>query len=117
MKRKLNKRIETETEVFAVDEKGVGNANHEYRIRSIDSVSNLAEICFQKGAIQEHEVNGIQIEDLLVICIDRLEGFQSGEFQCLENATALINIETALLWLNRRTFDRRERGVEGISKK
>lgn len=115
MKRKLNKQIESEIEVFAVDVKGVGNANHEYRIRSIDSVSNLAEIRFQKGPIQEHGVNGIQIEDLLAICIDRLEGFQSGEFFCQYNKMALMRIKNAVKHLNRRTNDRIRRGVEGLN--
>jgi hypothetical protein len=45
--------------------------------------------------------------------IDRLRGFQSGDFRNRENALALTKIEEALLWLHKRTKDRLERGVEG----
>lgn len=119
--RKLNKRIESETEVFAVDEKGAGNANHEYLVwavaeNSIKDICPLVEISFQNGTIQEAGVNGIQIEDLLVICIDRLEGFQAGNFPCQENAVALRKLEGTLLWLNRRTRDQTQRQVDQIQR-
>jgi hypothetical protein len=50
---------------------------------------------------------------LLAIVIDRLRGFQSGDFKCRENTVALTHIETALMWLQKRTRDRSARGVEG----
>jgi hypothetical protein len=74
---------------------------------------NLVEINFQNGAVKEHGVNGISNESLLAIVIDRLQGFQSGEFSCRENAIALTKLEEAMLWLHKRTKDRLERGVEG----
>jgi hypothetical protein len=54
-------------------------------------------------------------DPLIAIVIDRLRGFQSGPFSCRENALALTKMEEALHWLNARTRDRMERGVEGKS--
>lgn len=73
----------------------------------------LAEISFQNGAIKENGVNGAQIEDLIQICIDRLYRFQKGNFNCKANAMAVTKLEEAENWLNRRTMDRKMRGVEG----
>jgi hypothetical protein len=50
---------------------------------------------------------------LLAILLDRLEGFQSGKFACHDNQIALDHIQSARLWLHKRTMDRVTRGVEG----
>lgn len=108
------------TEVFALDERGAGNANHEYDIRqsvpigaNITEDSIFAKIKFQNGAIKEVGINGCCNEDLIAVVIDRLQGFQAGAFSCRENAIAITKLEEALLWLNKRTTDRVKRGVEG----
>jgi len=109
------------TVVKVMDEPGSGGACHEYRVFAIieddpdEDVSALATVSFQNGAIQEAGVNGCQNEDLMAIVIHRLQGFQSGDFKCRENAIALTHLETALLWLQKRTDERRARGVEGKS--
>ena len=43
--------------------------------------------------MKEAGKNGIHNEDLLVIVIDRLRGFQSGPFKCRENAIAITKLE------------------------
>lgn len=110
------------TEIFALDDRGAGGANHEYQVRELlpadatplkDDI--YASIKFQNGAIKESGVNGCHNEDLIAIVIDRLQGFQSGDFKCRENAIAITKLEEALLWLNKRTADRRKRGVEGTN--
>jgi hypothetical protein len=69
---------------------------------------------FQDGPIQsETDFNGITNEALLAVVIDRMRGFQSGQFKCRENAIALTHLEEALMWLQKRTRDRMARGVEG----
>lgn len=65
----------------------------------------IENIHFQEGPIKEHGVNGITIEDLLVIAATRLEYFQASDFKCRENEIALTKIEEALMWLNKRTDD------------
>lgn len=56
--------------------------------------------------------DGTTNEEVLEVLIDRLTGLNS-KFPCKENAVAITHIETALLWLNKRTSDRMKRGVEG----
>ena len=72
---------------------------------------------FQNGPIKEAGVNGVMNEDLIAIVIDRMQGFQNGDFKCRENALALTKLEEALMWLRKRTQDREDRGVEGTSQK
>ena len=56
--------------------------------------------------------NGTTNEEVLRVLIDRLSYLQS-KFPCRENAIVITNLETALLWLEKRTADRKARGVEG----
>jgi hypothetical protein len=57
--------------------------------------------------------NGAFVENVVDAAIKRIEHYQSTKFKCRENAIALTHLETALLWLNKRTQDREKRGVEG----
>ncbi len=116
MDRKLEIGSEKYTQVFSCDERGAGNANHAYHVRTTDNPRLIVgSIAFQNGPIKEKGVNGVMNEDLIAIVIDRLQGFQSGDYKCRENAIAITKLEEALLWLNKRTRDRERRGVEGTS--
>ncbi len=108
------------TEVKVLDEPGQGNANHEYKVYKTGSgelSDGLCLISFQNGPIKEAGVNGVMNEDLIAIVIDRMRGFQSGDFACRDNALALTKLEEALMWLRNRTNDREARGVEGTNVK
>lgn len=59
--------------------------------------------------------DGTTNEEVLAVLIDRLNYLQA-KFPCRENAVAITHIETALMWLNKRTADRLARGVEGQHK-
>ncbi len=116
--RLLKKGMHRFTEIFVTDEPGEGGACHEYAISPANTpkdvpVGEYAYIRFQKGPVAENEVNGLFMEDLLNVVVDRLECFQSGDFACRENALALTKIQEALHWLNHRTADRIDRDVEG----
>ena len=109
-------------EVYAVDEKGNGGANHKYLIAGGETGRGEYEIYttiqFQNGARKlEDSVHGIIDTDLLEIVRDRLKAFQAGEFASRENACALTHIEEALMWMNRRVEDRIERNVLGTNNK
>lgn len=108
----LNEKIR----VLVTDDPGAGGANHHYRML-VDGLRGVQEIPieFQKGPIAEAGVNGVSLEALLGIGIDRLEGFQSGPFACEANADALAHLVAALNTLKSRTAARVERGVEGTS--
>lgn len=106
--------------VLAVDEPGVGNAHHEYRVEFIamNGTGNapiLGRFSFQDGAIKEVGVNGIHNEDLLYIVADRLAAFQSSRFACEENSEALTHIRSAIAALERRTARREAAGIEGTN--
>ena len=110
--------------IEVLDGPGQGNACHVYKIhgpRTIgDNGKDYADaqcVKFQNGPIAEAGVNGISQEALLTIVEDRLIGFQSGPYACPENGIALIKIQEALMWLQKRTLDRVKRGVEGTSAK
>lgn len=59
--------------------------------------------------------DGTTNEDLLRVLIDRL-GTMQAKFPCRENAIVTTHLETGLLWLEKRTADRKARGVEGMAK-
>lgn len=69
------------------------------------------EIKFQDGLLKDGR-NGLQVEEALRQCVERLNQYQS-KVPCRENSIAITHIETAILWLNKRTKDREKRGVEG----
>ena len=86
-----------------------------YCITSAGGKNLLAAIDFQNGPLKESELNGILVEHLLLVAIDRLECYQSGEFPCQHNHMSLACLKEALKCLEARTADRQERGVEGKS--
>jgi hypothetical protein len=75
------------------------------------------EINWQNGPLGQgadrKEPNGAFVENVIEAAIQRLEFYQASKFKCRDNAIALTQLETALLWLGKRTKDREARGVEG----
>ena len=121
MARKVNIGTSNYTEVFSEDTKSF-NSYHQYEVRQVSAKGTTiseneiyAKIKFQEGPIKEYGINGCHNEDLIAIVIDRLQNFQESSFACRENAIAITKLEEALLWLNKRTQDRRNKGIEGTS--
>lgn len=56
--------------------------------------------------------DGTTNEALLEVLIDRMQYLQ-GKFPCRENALVITKLEESLMWLNKRTEDRKKRNVEG----
>lgn len=119
-------------EVFTVDEKGPGGANHLYVVYKAGSATLegndsslrgnpedlLLTLQMQCGPRKEEgSLHGVIDTDLLEIVRDRLKAFQDGPFASRENACALTHIEEALMWMNRRVEDRIERNVLGKNQK
>ena len=108
-------------DVYAVDEKGNGGANHVYDIKwDADSNGYIStnRIQFQNGARKlSNSIHGVLDTDLLEIVRHRLQCFQKGDFATRDNAIALTHIEEALMWMNRRVEDRIERNVLGTDNK
>lgn len=123
----LNEAIE-----ISAGEAGPGGASHRYdvigkggQIPGLGMRLFGVNLRFQEGPIGKNEdgsprledMNGITNEALLAVLIDRMRGFQGGQFACRENALALTKMEEALMWLQKRTRDRMARGVEGTLNK
>jgi hypothetical protein len=108
-------------DIAAVDEPGIGGASHVYELSlssppggaGITAVNGTTVLRFQQGAINEAGINGLSNEALIAVVLDRLRGFQSGQFAGRDNAMAISHLEDALMRLQRRTRDRIARGVEG----
>lgn len=56
--------------------------------------------------------DGTTNEEVLRVLIDRLNTLQA-KFPCRENAIVVTHLEFGLLWLEKRTAERKARGVEG----
>ena len=103
-------------DVHAIDEQGAGGANHIYHTNKKDSTVLLSATYFQNGAILDNGVNGTTNEAELAKVRHRLECFQEGPFPCDENAEALEHVIQAIQALEKRTKNRKKRGVEGKDK-
>lgn len=106
-----------EITIQVIDQPGHGGACHYYQAswptREASATDSCYCINFQDGPINQVGTNGLTHEVLLAILIDRLEGFQSGQYACQENADALIACQSAQTILKSRTEKRLARGVEG----
>lgn len=121
--RKVNIGTNNYTEVYATDAQAF-NANHKYIVVAVPAEGEetgldnpYAKVKFQEGPIKENGVNGCHNEDLIAIVLDRLQCLNQGDFKCRENSIAITKLEEAMMWLNKRTADRKARGVEGTSQK
>lgn len=86
---------------------------HLYRITTDVPVSvEIPLLSFQDGVVPEVGRNGWQNEEVLEVLIDRMK-FLNGKFSCRENSIVITKLEEALMWLQKRTADRKARGVEG----
>jgi len=56
--------------------------------------------------------NGTTNEEVLKMLINRMYYLQ-GKFPCRENSIVITKLEESLMWLDKRTEDRKSRGVEG----
>jgi hypothetical protein len=88
-------------------------ANHEAPNSPEQTLQFIEKRPVTEGASELVTVNdGTTNEEVLRVLIDRLSSMNA-KFPCRENAIATTHIETALLWLEKRTADRKARGVEG----
>lgn len=70
-----------------------------------------------EGSVELHTVyDGTTNEEVLLVLIDRLNCLQA-KFPCRENAIVITKLEESLMWLNKRTADRKARNVEGTNAK
>lgn len=77
---------------------------------------NSISFTLQNGPIKEKGKNGCQVDALIHTAKKIIEGLNE-KFPCRENAMAITKLDEAIHWLQHRTANRGERGVEGFSAK
>lgn len=82
---------------------------------AVQSAAPFTGFRWQVGPIGEVGRNGMQVEDVIQVAIDRLRELNVPPFNTRENSLAITDLESAQNWLYRRTREREERGVEGTS--
>lgn len=80
--------------------------------KELDGSETFQTVHFYKMNEDGTYKNGTTIEQMLTVCIARLNSLNE-KFQCRENSLAITKMEEACMWLNARTSDRIKRGVEG----
>lgn len=75
---------------------------------------NSLSFTIQNGPIKENGVNGCQVDTVIAAAKTILEGLNA-KFPCRENSAAITKLDEALHWLDHRTKNREDRGVEGTN--
>jgi hypothetical protein len=94
--------------------------DHRYELENFEKKSEKGQIIqfiekepFVAGGTELRTVNdGTTNEEVLAVLINRLQGLYN-KFPSRETALAITKIEEALMWLEKRTANRKARGVEG----
>jgi len=79
----------------------------------VQTLQFIEKVPATEGSEELRTVNdGTTNEEVLRVLIDRLQ-YLNGKFPCRENSIAITKLDEALMWLNKRTADRRNRNAEG----
>ncbi|MBC2115697.1 Acb2/Tad1 domain-containing protein [Listeria booriae] len=74
--------------------------------------NGFVQVKWQDGVVTDNGVNGVQINDVLNVALERLQELNK-QYPCRENSIAITKLEEAMMWQDKRTKDRVKRGVEG----
>lgn len=91
---------------------------HQYEMSNFENKYQSGQILqfIHKEPNESNELitisDGTTNEEVLEVLINRMN-FLNNKFPCRENSIVITHLETALLWLEKRTNDRIKRNVEG----
>lgn len=91
---------------------------HKYQLSGFENAENTQQIQFIEkkpieGTTELKTVNdGTTNEEVLEVLIDRMNYLHS-KSPCRENAIVITKLQESLMWLEKRTSDRKKRNVEG----
>ena|SRR5215813_6316300 len=89
---------------------------HRYSLKNFEGGNDAQQLQFIEKDVAMNTIHdGTTNEEVLEMLIDRLT-YLHNRLPSRETALARTKCEEALLWLKKRTADRKERGVEGTSK-
>lgn len=99
-------------------------AGHTYELSNFENKDQAGQILqfihkepIVDGKPELHTISdGTTNEEVLEVLINRMN-YLNSKFPCRENSIVITHLETALLWLEKRTNDRIKRGVEGVNLK
>ena len=99
-------------------------AGHTYELSNFEKKKKKGQVLqfihkepIEEGATELKTVSdGTTNEEVLEALINRMN-FLNGKFPCRENSIVITHLETALLWLEKRTNDRIKQNVEGKNEK
>lgn len=95
---------------------------HEYALANMDNGEQVLSFIKKEHVVTENTgsfktvKDGTTNEEVLRVMIDRMN-FLQAKTPCRENAIVITKLEECLMWLEKRTADRIERGVEGTTNK
>jgi len=81
-----------------------------------EGTQKFQKITFYKLNPDSSYENGTTLEEVISCAISRLADLNS-RFECKENVEAIVHLKEAYRFLEMRTDDRKERGVEGKHEK
>ena len=79
-------------------------------------VDSLTFNMLTKPASEGGDLNKCQLTDLIATALIMLK-YLNNKFPCRENAISITKLEESLMWQEKRTQDRKQRGVEGKNEK
>ena len=93
---------------------------HLYEMEGFDNPENVQTIQFIEKTLlaggkpgELVTVNdGTTNEELLAVLVNRMQSLNK-KFPCRENSIVITKLEESLIWMNKRTKEREQRGVEG----
>lgn len=98
--------LENRLDIFAIGPVGSGGDEHHYIVCKAGAPKQIGEVKFQEGSPSLYDVNGLTMECLIQINIDRLESLQKGPFPSDDNQEALVHLIAARECLHNRTRTR-----------
>ena len=96
----------------------VKDEGHVYELQNLESDSFQVLQFVKKQPVSEGSsqletvIVGTTNEEVLKVLIHRLTNLNT-KFPCRENSIVITKLEESLMWLEKRTVDRKARGVEG----
>jgi len=88
---------------------------HKYLLRSFEATTGQILQFIEKDVAGNTINDGTTNEEVLAMLIDRCK-LLGEKLPSRETSIAVTKLEEALLWFNKRTQDRKARGVEGTHK-
>jgi len=79
------------------------------------AIGDHLQIQFQNGPVKEFGINGVQLPQVLRICLARYKMLNKS-FRCRENSIVIRHLEDAIMWDDERTAKRTTQGVEGYDR-